>query len=364
MQKDYYNILGVSKNASDEEIKKAYRKLAHQHHPDKTGGDEKKFKEINEAYQILSNKEKRAQYDRFGTVFDGSGGYQPGGGFGFDPNNFSGFGFENVDVGDFGDVFEAIFDQFGVGRKKRETYKHGSDVEFVETITLEDAFRGLKKTFSFKTFVKCASCNGVGYDPSKGFSNCSTCRGKGEIRVDRKTFFGNFSQVKTCDVCFGKGEVPKEQCKSCKGTGRISDVKNVDVHIAPGIEDGQVIKISGGGEVGERGSGTGDLYLMVKIKPHSVFDRKKDDLFIKKEIKITDALLGKKIELVDVGGEKFSCAIPNDFNFDKPLKISGRGMTRLGSSLRGDLYIHFSFRTPKRVSNKAKQLLEDLDKEI
>jgi len=365
---DYYNVLGVQKGASEEEIKKAYRKLAHQHHPDKTGGDDGKFKKINEAYQTLSNKEKRAQYDRFGRTFDGAGGGDPHGqgfgGFGFDPSDFQNVHFGGgFDAGDFGDIFETIFEQFG-GRQRRATYTHGSDVEIQIELTLEEAFHGVARKISFRAFIECESCNSVGYDKKKGFSKCNVCGGKGEVRIERKTFFGNFSQVKACDDCFGKGEVPNEVCKTCKGKGRIAGTRNANVTIAPGIEDGQVIKVKGVGEAGEREGQTGDLYVAVRVKPHQVFERRKADLFMRKEIKVTDALLSKKIEAKDIGGEIFSFSVPVGSGFEERIKILGKGMPIFGSSSRGDLYIIPSVKTPKHVSGKAKKLLEELDGEL
>lgn len=369
---DYYQLLGVQKSASEDEIKKAYRKLAHQYHPDKQGGDEAKFKKINEAYQVLSNKEKRAQYDRFGRTFDGAqGGYNPSGGqgfggFGFDPNDFQGADFGGgFNPSDFGDIFETIFEQFGGARgRRRATYAHGSDIESHVELSLEEAFRGARRTFAFNTFVACGKCGGVGYDGVKGFSKCATCGGKGEVREDRRTFFGNFSQVKACDVCFGKGEVPNAVCPECRGKGRVTGTREVNVDIAPGIEDGQVIKLAGMGEAGERGSGAGDFYVVVGVKKHTVFERKKSDLFMKKEVKVTAALLGEKIEAKDIGGEPFFFTVPPGFDFNERLKVPGRGMPRFGSRVRGDLYITLSAKTPKKLSAKAKKLLEELDGEL
>ncbi len=370
MAKDYYSILGVARGASEDEIKKAYRKLAHQHHPDKAGGDEKKFKEINEAYQVLSHKEKRAQYDQFGATFDQG---QPGGGGGFsgfggfNPSDFQNWNFQGgFQGGDFGDIFETIFEQFGGGNagRKRQTYQQGSDIETEIDLTLEEAFFGIKRDMRFKTHIVCKECGGVGHDAAKGFSQCTRCNGKGEIRVEKKTFFGNFAQVNTCDVCFGRGQTPNKICGTCKGTGRITDMKEVKVDIAPGVEEGQVVKIKGGGEAGERGGGSGDLYVHIHVKPNPVFKRKKNDLYITKEIKIADALLGKKIKIRDINGTDFDFSIPVDFGFDAPFRVSGRGMPYLGSSSRGDLYVHFSLKMPKKLSKKAKELLEELEREL
>lgn len=379
MNKDYYKILGVGRTATEDEIKKAYRKLAHQHHPDKQGGNEAKFKEINEAYQVLSNKDKRVQYDRFGQVFEGGG--MPGGGAGPFPGGFSadfgGFGGQQGfsgfnwnsggQEGDLNDIFESIFEQFGggsAGRRRRQTYAQGSDVEIVQDIGLEDAFRGLKRTLNFKTYLVCDACQGLGHDKSKGFDTCGMCGGRGEINVERKTFFGQFAQVKICPDCSGSGQIPKSPCPKCKSKGRIFGAKEVAINIAPGVEDGQIIKIQGGGEAGERQGGVGDLYVIVRVKPHSVFTRKKEDLYMSKDIGLTEALLEKDIHITDIGGEKFSVKIPGGFSLQEKMKVPHRGMPKFGSSSRGDLYISFDLRIPKHVSGKAKKLLEDLEGEL
>lgn len=370
MKKDYYEILGISKTASEDDIKRAYRKLAHQYHPDKATGDEKKFKEINEAYQVLSNKEKRAQYDQFGQVFEGGMGSGPSGGFG----GFEGFGFgrggawdvrTGEGMGDFGDIFETIFEQFG-GGARRQTYTHGSDIEITQEISLEDAFRGVKREVYFETQVVCDKCSGIGYNKSKGAATCSVCRGKGEVKVERRTFFGNVSQVQTCSECSGRGEVPNEPCSSCKGKGRIKGRKSVVIELAPGIEDGQVMKMKSVGEAGEKGAEAGDLYVVVKVKLHRDFERKKDDLVVKKEVKITDALLGNRIELVNIDGEKVHIEVPPGFNVKDFIKVPGKGMPRFGSTAksRGDLYVGMEVKTPRHLSKKARELIVELDKEL
>ncbi len=370
--KDYYKILGVNKSASDEEIKKAYRKLAHQYHPDKASGDEKKFKEINEAYQILSNKMRRANYDRFGTAEPfgaaGSGpnwGDFPGDGFGWDfgfgaprwGQNDASEGFH--EMGDLGDIFESIFEGIGV-RPKRRTYEKGSDLETVENLTMEEAFRGTTRTIKFKTSIRCETCGGKGADASAGFSTCSVCGGQGEIREQKKTFFGNFSQVKTCANCRGTGQIPNKTCKTCGGSGRIAAEKEIKTEILPGVEDGQLIKISGVGEAGERGAPAGDLYVRIKIKPHHVFERYGNDLAVKYDLKIMDLLLGRKIEVPTISGGKIKLEIPAHFNLKENLRIPGEGMPRLGGHGRGDLLVNFTVKAPKKLSGEAKKILEEL----
>ncbi len=357
--KDYYKILGVEKSATEDDIKKAYRKLAHEYHPDKAHGDEKKFKEINEAYQTLSNREKRSQYDRFGRTFDGGSGGNPFGGFefgfGFDPSNME-------DMGGISDIFDSIFE--GLGVKKRKTYKRGSDLEVVAEITLEEAYEGAKKPIRIKTFISCDKCSGAGHFPDAGFSTCQTCDGRGEIRETRNGFFGAFSQVKSCSKCFGTGQIPKKVCGNCYGAGRITGEKNVHVVIAKGISDGQIIKVAGGGEAGERGASPGDLYVRVRVRPHHAFQRVGDDLIIKKEMSIADALIGEPVAIHSISGKKVEFAVPENFNLKNKIKISGEGMSKLGGYGRGDLYIDLELKTPKKLSAHAKKLLEDLKKEM
>jgi molecular chaperone DnaJ len=366
MSKDYYQILGVSRNASDEEIKKAYRRLAHKYHPDKEEGNETKFKEINEAYQVLSNKEKRQQYDRFGHVFSGQaaeGGFNQRGGSGF---GFGGMDWENMSggSGEWADIFEGIFEHFGGAGKSRQTYVQGSDIEIIHPITLEEAFSGIEKRLSFRTFITCDKCDGRGYDKESKTKTCPTCQGKGEIKEEKRTFFGYFSQVKACPECRGKGEVFDKPCSKCNAHGRIKGNREVLINIKPGIEDSQIIKVKEAGEAGERGSKTGDLYVVVKVKPHNKFKRDGADLHMQQDIKITKALLGEKIEIEGIKDEKINVTIPYGFNFKDELKIENKGMPRLDSNERGDLYVFFNAILPKKLSEKAKKIIEDLDKEI
>lgn len=360
--KDYYQVLGVAKNATEEEIKKAYRRLAHQHHPDKASGNEGKFKEINEAYQVLSDKQKRAQYDRFGQTFDGQGaGYQPAGGWGGE--GFPGFSGQSwEDMGDLGSMFESIFEQFGGGRAK--TYNNGSDIEITEEITLEEAFRGAAKNIAFKTFAACDACSGFGYEKSQGVKECQTCGGKGRVREQKRTFFGNFSQIKACSDCRGVGNIPNKICGSCGGAGRIKKTKELKVAIAPGAADGQILKIAKAGEAGERGAAAGDLYVIIRVKPHQIFIRRENDLFMAKEIKITEAFLRQPVKLKDIGGADFEMEIPANWRLQEKIRIAGRGMPRFGGRDRGDLFIQLEIKVPGHLSAKARKLLEELDGEL
>ncbi len=380
---DYYKILGINKGATNDEIKKAFRKLAHKYHPDKSSGDEKKFKEIAEAYAVLSDNKKREQYDKYGRVFEGAagagpfgtsggpfGGYSNQGGFGgfeFDPSAFS-------DFGDLGDIFNAFFEGAGI-KQKRRTYHRGSDVEITQEINLEEAFYGTRKELKYKIAVSCGKCGGKGHDTKEGFENCAVCGGRGEIKEARNTFFGSFTQVKQCKECFGSGQIPKKVCSDCRGTGRISGERDIKIEILAGVNDGQLIKISGAGEAGEQGAETGDLYIHIKIKPHPVFVRRGNDLFVKKEVKLIDILLGEKIEIpiisegtegkqASYGAGKISVEIPEHFDLKGDLIIPKQGMPVLNSSNRGNLIVELKIKTPKKPDARVKKILEDFKKEM
>lgn len=349
---DYYETLGISKQASDEEIKKAFRKMAHQYHPDKSGGDAEKFKKINEAYQVLSDKQKRAQYDQFGKNFaggpsGGAGGAAWGGGFG-DIN----FG----DMGDLGDIFESVFGG-GMGRRTRSGA--GSDLQTVQQITLEEAYLGVRKPIKFKTFDSCKTCGGVGYEKAAGVKSCDQCKGAGRIKETRRTVFGTFAQTHTCEKCAGRGEIPHKMCVVCKGEGRIEATRELMVDIVPGVHDGQLIKVTGAGEAGERGARAGDLYVQIRVTPHKIFERDGDNLFISREITPTEILLGKKIIIPLIVGGETEIEIPAGFNLSKPFRVDGKGMPRFGIHKHGDLFVQFSVVTPKKVSSRLRKLLEE-----
>lgn len=375
--KDYYKILGVAEGATEDEIKKAYRKLAHKYHPDKGGGDEDKFKEINEAYQVLSNKEKRTQYDRFkktggafGDFSNFGGGYGPfgnaqggpfGGAQGGPDFNFDMSGFSDFDMGD---IFEVFFEGLGM-KDRRRTYNRGSDMEIIQEISLEEAFSGVEKKIKFSTYIKCDKCSGHGHDLKAGTEKCSVCAGKGEIKETKNTFFGSFTQVKSCPKCFGTGNVPKNICKYCGGSGKIKGERDVVVKILPGVGEGQVIKIIGAGEAGERGAGEGDLFVRIKIRSHDKFERKGNDLFTKKEVKLVDFLEAfldeKKLEISTISGKKADIKFSEDFILSKPIMLKGEGMPLFNSFGRGDLFVELKIKKPKKMNSKIKKLLEELD---
>jgi len=346
---NFYEILGVDRKTSEEDIKKAYRQLAHKYHPDRPGGDEKKFKKINEAYQVLSDKKKRAEYDRFGRVFSGSGPNYGGESAGF--GNWP-FGEAEVNFGDFGglgDIFDVFF-----GDQRRTIYRRGADLEIIAEVSLEEAMSGKTLKLNFRTKIKCDSCGGRGYEEKKGFSTCSVCGGRGEINEARKTFFGNFSRVASCSDCRGTGRVPNEKCFKCRGEGRTAGEKEATVEIRPGIEDGQIIKLKGFGEAGEAGAGSGDLYVRIKIKPHPVFKRVGRDLIINYDLKWSDALLRRKIQIPTLRGRKIEIEIPTGFNLRDDFIIPGEGI-----AAGGNLIVRFNFKTPAKLTPKLKKLLED-----
>jgi len=365
MAKDYYKILGVAKEATDDDIKKAYRRLAHKYHPDKPEGDESKFKEISEAYQILSNKERRAQYDQFGSAFDfgAGGGFRPGAnGFGMN------FDFGNIDpeaFGDFGsmgDVFDAFFE--GLGVRRRKAYTRGSDIEVLQAITLEEAYAGTKKEIRYRTQIACEDCRGLGHFEKDGTTTCKVCDGKGEIKESRSTFFGSFAQVKNCDQCRGLGQIPNKPCATCRGVGRQLSNKVVAIQIAPGIREDQIIKIIKAGEAGERGASAGDLYVRIKILPHKVFVRSGDDLIVRERVSIFHVALQKPISVSTLSGKKNEVEIPAGFNIREPIRIPGGGMPRFGRAGFGDLIVDLEIAMPKKLSVRAKKLLEDIHNEF
>lgn len=359
MSKEYYKILGVSQDASKEEIKKAYRQLAHKYHPDKAGGDEKRFKEINEAYQVLSNDEKRAQYDQFGAVF-GQGG--PGGGWGgvnFEDlfQGSGGFsGFRDTDF-DFSDVFGDIFRK---GRTRRYKTK-AQDISIDLELTLEDIYKGLKKEIKLRKSVKCPNCKGTGGEPKSGMKKCSICGGGGEVHQTQRTLFGSFSRVIICPDCQGGGEIPEKKCSKCKGGGVITDIETIMVNIPFGVDDGQIIKLEGQGEAGKKGELPGDLYIRIHLKKHKDFIKKGDDIYYELSISFTRAALGDKIEIPTLE-RKVKLKIPAGIQSGKLIRIKGKGMPR-ASGERGDQFVKIQIEIPKKLSQKAKNLLKKLKEE-
>ena len=355
---DYYKVLGVSKNATFEEVKKAYKKLAHKYHPDK-GGDSEKFKEINEAYQILSNEAKRKQYDTFGAT-----GGPNFGGFGSGQGGQSGArwdfggGFDGVNF-NFGDIFEQFFS--GANQKNTSVRNRGRDIEVRLDITLEEAFNGTEREVGLDTEVVCERCNGKRYEPDSKLQTCEYCRGAGRVKENQDTFLGMFSNVTVCEECFGTGKVPEKNCKKCLGEGRMRSRKEVRVKVPAGINTYDTIKVGKQGEAGIGGN-AGDLYIKIFVMPHDKFVRKGDDLYGEETIKFTQAVLGGDARIKMVDGA-VNLKIPKGIQAGDLVKLKGKGMPRMRSIGKGDYYVRVKIDIPKRLSQEQKELLEKLQKE-
>ena len=372
MSKDYYNVLGISKDASDGEIKKAYRKLAHQYHPDKKGGDEAKFKEINEAYQVLSDKQKRGQYDQFGSAFDQAGG---GAGQGFGGFDFSGFsdafsggqGGVKFEFGGDGGGFEDIFSSaFGGGGRAAEGRQKGKDIAVDVEISLEDASMGIKKEIEIYISSVCPKCGGNGAKPGSKINTCKTCNGTGQVRKEKRTILGTFAQVGICEDCQGEGKKPEKSCQQCGGDGKVKANKTIKVKIPAGIASGQTIRLSEQGEVGFRPSSgksaPGDLYITIHISRHSLFERKGDDIYYRLETSFSQAALGDNIAIPTLSG-KVKLKIPSGIQSGEIIKLKGKGLSHLRGWGKGDMFVVVQIKTPERLSAKQKQLLDELKKE-
>lgn len=363
MSKDYYDILGVSKDASDDEIKKAYRKLAHKYHPDKRGGDEQKFKQINEAYQVLSDKKKRGQYDQFGQTFEqaqNQGGFSGFEGFRDFSSFANGFGFGGK-RGGFEDIFSDIFGAAGFGGSDRQRESVGSDIEMDAEISFEEMARGTEKEFNIYKKIICDQCNGTGAE-NQETQTCPTCKGSGKVQKAARSLFGTFTQAAVCPQCLGKGNIPKNKCKKCGGDGVIRDYQNVKVNIPAGIDDGQTIRISGHGEAPRGGGRPGDLYLTVHVVAHRKFRRKGNDIYSNETIRISQALLGDKIEVETIDGF-VKIKIPQGIQSGTFLKIKGKGINRLRGFGRGDHLIGINVAIPEKISREQRKLIEKLKEE-
>ena len=340
-KKDYYKILGVDKHATEEEIKKAFRKLAHKYHPDKPEGNEEKFKEINEAYQVLSNKEKRAQYDQFGSAgpngagFDFSQFQQGAGGF-----DFSGF--------DFGDIFGGGFSQQSTGYRTRGVQR-GEDVQVRVSIPLKEAVLGTTKKIKVKRTVLCDHCKGTGAEPGSGMKTCDACQGRGK---KEERVMGIFSTVVTCPVCGGTGKVPEKVCKVCHGKGVVHTTEEVEFTIPAGVEDGAVLRMKGkGNEV--KGGIPGDLYIHLRVEPDKKFKREGIHLHTKETVKLSEALLGGKKKITLVDGGTVEIKIPAGIQPGTMLRVKGKGVPMKGK--KGDLFVTIQVKIPKKLSAKAKE---------
>lgn len=354
MAKDYYQLLEIQKGATKEEIKKAFHKLAHKYHPDKAGGDEARFKEINEAYQVLSDEKKRKEYDTYGQVFTG-----PGGGPG--PEGFGGFGGgfgEGVDLGDiFNDFFGGGFASASGGRVER-----GRDISVDIELSFEESAFGVAKKINLNKTSLCDTCAGSGAKPGTKMKKCTSCNGKGKVTEMRRSFLGNFSTVRECDTCSGKGEIPEEKCKTCNGLGVLRKQEEISINIPGGIQSGEMLRMSGKGEAVPRGI-PGDLYIRVHVKPHKIYRREGNNLVMDLEVKLSDALLGAMYTISALDGKTLQVKIPEGVKFGDMLRIKEKGITGHGRGKAGDILIHVNIKTPTKLSSKAKKLIEELKSE-
>ena len=345
-KRDYYDVLGVSKEATSDQIKSAYRKLAVKHHPDKNKGDkasEEKFKEASEAYHVLSNSERKQNYDNFGhAAFENNGGGRGG---------FGNFDFSNH----FSDIFEDFFgDGFGGGRRSRRSNNRGSDLRYDLSITLEEAYSGKKQDIKFSSSERCDICKGSGSKPGHNVGSCSMCGGHGQVRSNQ----GFFTVQQTCPQCSGSGEEITNPCSSCGGQGKKQSSKRLSVTIPKGIDDGTRIRLAGKGEAGNRGGGNGDLYLFVNVYSHELFKRSEENLFFEFPISFTDAALGTSIEIPTIDGGKAKIKIPPGTQTGKQFRLRGKGMPYMRGSGIGDLYIQVNTEVPISLNKEQKELLE------
>lgn len=349
-KRDYYEVLGVERGASADELKKAYRKLAMQYHPDRNPGDaeaEAHFKEVNEAYEVLKDENKRAAYDRYGHgAFEGGMGGGPGG-FGAGAGGFSGFS----------DIFEEMFGDFmgGGGGRRRGQSMRGADQRYDLEITLEEAFRGVDRQIRVPGTAPCDVCDGTGAEEGTNTITCPTCEGDGKVRASQ----GFFTIERTCPNCNGQGSVIENPCKACNGAGRVHKEKTLSVNIPAGVENGTRIRLSGEGEAGMRGAPAGDLYIFLSIRPHRIFQREGANIFCEVPVSMVDAALGSEIEVPSIDGTRAKVKIPAGTQTGQQFRLRGKGMSVLRRPERGDMYIQITVETPVNLSRKQRELLEE-----
>lgn len=349
-KQDYYEVLGVARDAGDEDLKKAYRKLAMQYHPDRNPGDkaaENKFKEISEAYDVLKDEQRRAAYDRYGhAAFEGGMGAARGGGAGD-------FGFAQG----FADIFDEMFGEFMGGRRGGGANLRGADLRYNMAVTLEEAFAGKQATIRVPSSVTCEACKGSGGEKGAQPVACPSCRGQGKIRAQQ----GFFTIERSCPTCHGAGRVIQNPCKTCEGTGRQRKEKTLQVNIPPGVEDGTRIRLAGEGEAGLRGAPQGDLYIFLSVQPHRIFQRDAAHIHCKVPIPMTVAALGGQIEVPTVDGGRARVAIPQGTQSGAQFRLRGKGMSQLRSTQRGDMFIEAHIETPVNLSKRQQELLREFD---
>jgi molecular chaperone DnaJ len=351
-KRDYYEVLGLSRGASEQDIKSAFRRLAKDCHPDRNHGDknaEHKFKELNEAYEALKDPQKRAAYDQFGhAAFDGQG----RGGHGFGPDFASSMS----------DIFDDLFGEFMGGRRgsrQRAGRERGADLRYNMEITLAEAYEGKAAQIRVPTSVTCDSCSGSGAKPGTQPSNCPTCSGSGKVRASQ----GFFTIERTCPSCQGRGEIINDPCGACSGSGRVVKDRNLSVNIPAGVEDGTRIRLAGEGEAGLRGGPAGDLYIFLSLKPHEFFQRDGADIFCRVPISMTTAALGGHIDVPTVDGGKTRVKVPEGTETGKQFRLKGKGMPVLRSKVTGDMYIQVDVETPKSLTRRQRELLEEFERE-
>lgn len=361
MAKDYYQSLGVGKKASKEEIKKAFRTLAHKYHPDKAGGDDTKFKEINEAYSVLSDEKKKQQYDMYGS--SDFGGAQSGGGFN-GGQGFGGFDFSQFTQGgqganfdfDLGDIFGDVFG----GQRQRAQTKRGRDISIDTELSFEDSIFGVERTVLLNKTSVCEVCRGTGAEKGSEMTECHICNGKGNIREIKQTFFGQFESSKVCDICHGVGKVPKVKCHNCHGHGILKKESEIKVRIPAGIDNGEMIRLTGAGEA-ITGGQSGDLYIKIYVKKHPLFRRENQNLITDLNIRLSQALLGGDYILKTLDGD-ITLKIPEGIAFGEVLRVKGKGVP-YDKNKRGDILVKINIILPKKLSKEARKAIDDLKKE-
>jgi molecular chaperone DnaJ len=359
-QESYYDILGVSKESSAEEVKKAYRKLAQEHHPDKHGGDDARFKKINEAYQTLSDPQKRQAYDQFGAQYDQAGGFGGAGG----PGGFGGFDFSGFQggAGDLNDIFEMFFSGGRGGGGGRRDPGKGNDVQVLVELDFKEAVFGTEKTMTLNLPTKCEHCEGSGAEPGSSLKTCETCHGSGQVEEVRQTILGAMRQASVCKTCDGTGKVPEKACSVCKGDGRVRKAREVKVEIPAGIDNGQQIRVAGEGEAGLRAAAAGDLYVQVRVKADRHLHREGSDIFTEAAVDISTAALGGEVEVESLEGKK-KLKVAAGTQSGTVIKLSGQGVPHLRGGRRGDQLVTLHVQTPTKLSGKQKKLLEEFAKE-
>ncbi|MBE6563270.1 MAG: molecular chaperone DnaJ [Ruminococcaceae bacterium] len=352
-KRDYYEVLGISKGATDDEIKKAYRKLAKKYHPDMNPDNkeaEMKFKEVNEAYAILSDAEKRKQYDAYGhSAFDGTGGFNGGG--------FGGAGFGDFGFGDISDIFSSFFGGAGGGSSRRRGPVRGDDITLRVTLTFEEAVFGCKKEISYQKIQKCAECSGTGAEKGTSPKTCPTCGGSGQVRVQQRTPFGVMQSSRPCDNCHGSGKIIETPCKKCKGNGYEKVTKKLEVSIPAGIDNGQRIVLRGKGSDGRDGGPAGDLELVMYVKRHEIFERDGSDIYCEVPITFAEATLGAEIDIPTLEG-KMKYEIPEGTQSGTKFTLRQKGVQNVNYKTRGNLYVTVVVEVPKNLNGEQKDLLK------